>query len=560
MDYITNADKANIHNTTALDNPELLAPSPIPSVNAYIQNPDKTENNRLVTGYECFPELADEQFATAQELYAINTGREQKVNSRLLYHIRQSFAPGEVDPIVANRIGRELALEFTGGNHQFVVATHTDRAHIHNHILVNAVNLDCNGKFKDPLYSGRRDVARISDKICKEYGLSVIEHKQGWREPYNEWEQKHGITKADKPMSKRGRLEEIIGFCLDKQPRDFEQLLKYLEDYSCYAKQRGQNISITTPFAKKPIRLSSLSDDFTEERLREQISARIRARIENEQNKKWQAKLLPVDSKPKEVRLIIDIHRSLKATESIGYRKWAEKFNLKQMSQTLIFIERHKLTLGELEAMATNKHQTLANIKYEIENKDAQLQHISLLQRYIGAYDKTKDVYKRYRQSANSEKFIAENAKALLDYETAVDYFRKCGYGFDSDNTLPTISELKQDYAKHDAAKKSLWAKYHEIRNGDKEIENAWGNVRAILNLDNDTEFVSRQFEMTWEDLEQYENEISEPQNEFHQPQKSFEVTREIVPAKIEPKISPQPQQNIQAPKPKIKKRSGPSL
>ena len=99
------------------------------------------------------------------------------------------------------------------------------------------------------------------------------------------------------------------------------------------------------------------------------------------------------------MRLIIDIHRSLKATESIGYRKWAEKFNLEQMSQTLIFIERHKLTLGELETMATNKHQTLANIKYEIENKDAQLQHIALLQRYIGTFGKTKDVHKQYRQS-----------------------------------------------------------------------------------------------------------------------------------------------------------------
>ena len=165
-----------------------------------------------------------------------------------------------------------------------------------------------------------------------------------------------------------------------------------------------------------------------------------------------------------------------------------------------------------------------------------------------------------------------------MDYETAVDYFRRCGYGFDGDNTLPAIAELKQDYAKHDAAKKSLWAKYHEIRNGDKEISNAWGNVRAILNLDNDKEFAPQKFEMpaqnlhqkqfeipaqnlhqpkseiTLDDLEQYENEI-------HQPQKSSEIAREIVPSKTEPRISPpQPQQNIPAPKPKIRKRSGLSL
>ena len=130
LDYITNSDKANIHNTKALDDPDSLVPSPIPKLFGYIQNPDKTENNELIAGYECFPELADEQFATAYELYEINTGRTQKANSRLLYHLRQSFTPGEVDPQTANRIGRELALEFTGGNHMFVVATHTDRAHV----------------------------------------------------------------------------------------------------------------------------------------------------------------------------------------------------------------------------------------------------------------------------------------------------------------------------------------------------------------------------------------------------------------------------------------------
>ena len=158
-------------------------------------------------------------------------------------------------------------MELTGGNHQFVVATHTDKPHIHNHILINAVNLECNGKLKDALYSGRRDVARISDNICKEYDLSVVEERKGFSVSRDEWEKKNGILTQDKPMSKRKRLEEIIGFCLNKHPKDFEQLLKYLEDYSCYAKQRGQNISITTPFAKKPIRLSSLPYGFTEEGL-----------------------------------------------------------------------------------------------------------------------------------------------------------------------------------------------------------------------------------------------------------------------------------------------------
>jgi len=238
--------------------------------------------------------------------------------------------------------------------------------------------------------------------------------------------------------------------------------------------------------------------------LRKQISARNKAQIENAQNNKTRANIfVNSDVKPKELHLIIDIYNSLKSTESIGYRKWAEKFNLEQMSQTLIFIERHQLTLDELETMATAKHETLAGIKDKVDNQDSQLQHIALLQCHIGKYSKTKDTYKQYRQSASPEQFRAENAKVISDYEMAIDYFNRCGYGFDDKNTLPTISELKQDYAKHDTTKKSLWTKYHEIRNADREIANAWGNVKAILNLDDDAEFMSRQLEMPSQNLHQ---------------------------------------------------------
>ena len=507
MDYITNIDKANIHNTKALDDPDSLAPGPIPKLFDYIQNPDKTENNELITGYECFPELADEQFATAHELYEINTGRTPKINSRLLYHMRQSFAPGEVDPITANRIGRELALEFTGGNHMFVVATHTDRAHIHNHILVCAVNLDCNGKFKDPLYSGRRDVARISDKICKEYGLSVIEHKQGWREPYNEWEKKQGIVPEDKPPSKRKRLEEIIGFCLDKKPKDFDTLLKHLEDYDCYAKRRGQNISITAPFAQKPIRLSSLSDEFTEDGIKAQIEAQIQAQVEAQQktlrshdeplytpsplsaqypipatsveiaNDEYEyneedifaepeitlQSVLHFDN-PQKLKLIIDIQNSLKATESIGYKRWAEKFNLEQMSQTLIFIEKHQLTVDKLWLVAT-KNESLPNeIKIEIAELDRKLEGISELQRHLGTLSKTKDIHKQYREVDNPEQFYKDNYKAINDNAAAKRYFHENGYGVWGKFNVPKFADTKRQYAETSAEKNKLWARYHTAK------------------------------------------------------------------------------------------------
>jgi prefoldin subunit 5 len=188
------------------------------------------------------------------------------------------------------------------------------------------------------------------------------------------------------------------------------------------------------------------------------------------------------------LRLIIDIQNSLKATEKIGYKKWAEKFNLEQMSQTLLFIERHQLTLGELENMATQKPKTLAGIKSEIESVDAQLQNISTLQRHIGTYGKTKEIYKQYKQSKTPEQFREENSEAISAHEMARAYFDECGYGFGSGNRLPSIKELREQYATHNTEKKSLWAKYHDVRNSDKEIDNAWANVKTLLNLKDATE------------------------------------------------------------------------
>ena len=492
--YVIDAGKTDVNN---FDTANIDGTAAVIAISDYVQNPEKTENNELVTGYECFPEHAAEQFSISMDLYEQNTGRKHKDNSRLVYHMRQSFAPGEVDPRIANRIGYELALEFTKGQHAFVVATHTDKKHIHNHVIFNAFNLENDGKFKDPWFSGKRNVARISDKLCKEYGLSVIEVRQGWSDPYPEWEKKQGITEADKEPTKRQRLENVIAICLDKQPKDFKQLFKYMEEYSCYAKKRGKDYSIKTPFSKNPFRLSSLSDDFTEagimkrilenmegENISENIDDGFTKNTPKTTNTKNSKLPLEISSaKPKELQLIIDIQNSLKATESIGYKKWAEKFNLEQMSQTLIFIEKHQLTLESIENMATQKPKTLANIKGEIETVDEKLQQISLLQRHIGAYGKTKEIYKQFKQSGNSEHFKEENEKAITDHEAAVAYFNEQGYGFGSGNKLPTIKELREQYAVCNNEKKTLWAKYHEVKNADKEIDNAWANVRTLLNI-----------------------------------------------------------------------------
>jgi hypothetical protein len=149
----------------------------------YAENPDKTDSGRLITSYECDSRIADEQFLLAKREYHYKTGRDQGPRDVFAYHIRQSFKPGEVSPEEANRIGRELALSFTKGSHAFVVCTHIDRRHVHNHIVFNSTSLDCGRKFDDPKRSGKI-IRRISDLLCAGHGLSVIENPKPSRGSY----------------------------------------------------------------------------------------------------------------------------------------------------------------------------------------------------------------------------------------------------------------------------------------------------------------------------------------------------------------------------------------
>ena len=181
----------------------------------YAQNPEKTEKGELVCGYECDPMTADEEFLLAKRQYLHITGRRQQ-NDVIAYQIRQSFKPGEITPEEANRVGYELGLRFTKGKHAFLVATHTDRAHIHNHIVFNSTSLDCKRKFRDFHNSGLA-LQKVSDIICVEHGLSIIEKK-----PYKERVKR---TTYPKRHCFRDEIRQAIDQALLKKPKDYEDFL-----------------------------------------------------------------------------------------------------------------------------------------------------------------------------------------------------------------------------------------------------------------------------------------------------------------------------------------------
>ena len=202
----------------------------------YGMNPDKTEGGALISAFACEPETAVSEFALSKREYRELTGRVQE-SDVIAYQVRQSFKPGEVTPEEANRIGYEFAQRFLKGEHAFLVCTHTDKKHIHNHIYWNSTALDCTKKFKNFIGSYRA-VRRLSDLICAEHRLSVVENPQKHGLSYNKWRGGH-----DK-LSNRDLLRMAIDAALEKQPKDFDALLALLKAqgyYNAFALVAGNN-------------------------------------------------------------------------------------------------------------------------------------------------------------------------------------------------------------------------------------------------------------------------------------------------------------------------------
>ena len=192
----------------------------------YVINPSKTERGEWITSYACDHRTADIEFMLSKREYIAKTGRIRGKDDVIAYHLRQSFVPGEITPQEANRLGQELARRFTHGEHAFIVATHTDKKHIHNHIVFHSVNLDCDRKFRDFRRSGKA-LRRLSDTICIENGYSIIENPKQHGKAYNKW-----LGERAKPRN-RDVLRAMIDDALAQKPSSLDDLLSKLRSVGC---------------------------------------------------------------------------------------------------------------------------------------------------------------------------------------------------------------------------------------------------------------------------------------------------------------------------------------
>ena len=217
----------------------------------YVANPQKTDGGKLITGFACDSRTADAEFLLAKRQYIAATGRVRGKDDVIAYHVRQSFMPGEITPEEANRLGVEFAKRFTKGKHAFVVCTHIDKAHVHNHIIWSSVTLDCDRKFRN-FWGSTKAVRQLSDTICIENGLSIVENPKPHGKSYNKW-----LGDQAKP-SHRELLRMAIDQALAQKPADLDALFQLLQDAGCEVSKRGKSYRLKLPSWDRVARLDSL--------------------------------------------------------------------------------------------------------------------------------------------------------------------------------------------------------------------------------------------------------------------------------------------------------------
>ena len=428
----------------------------------YDQKAEKTQDGELVSSFMCSPETAAEEFEISKQLYYQITGRSQpKGRDVLMYRIIQSFKPGEVSPEEANRIGYELAMKFTGGQHQFVVATHVDKAHIHTHIEFNSTNLNCDGKFRDMKQSAMV-LRRLNDELCRAHGLSVIENPKPSAKKQKE------LAAAKYGTSHKERLRQTIDRLLP-DCRDYDDFLARMRAEG-YEIKEGKTLSFRAPGWDRFARSNRLGADYTREALRERSAHR---------GGRSAAAKKPVPHAGRKVNMLIDIQAKLAAGKGAGYERWAKIFNLKEAAKTLNFLIENDLTdYDELAARAEQAGDRFDEVSRRIKQLEGRMADVAQLKTHIINYSKTREVYAAYKKSRHKKEFLADHGREIAQHEAAKKAFDALG-----GKPIPKVAQLSEQYAALLAEKQEQYAEYKALRQDMIAYRTAKQNVDKILGL-----------------------------------------------------------------------------
>lgn len=439
------------------------ASTAIANIIDYVENPQKTDGGRLIYGYMCDSKTADIEFSLAKKQYINLTGRQRGSDDVIAYHLRQAFTPGEITPEEANQVGQELVMKLTKGNNAFIVCTHIDKHHVHNHIIFNSVNLDCTRKFRN-FWNSTWAVRSMNDNICLEHGLSIVENPKPSRGSYGTW------IGDEKVLSFHEQLRQAIDAVLEEKPNDFSDFLKKLEAYGIEVNTDRKNLRLRVKGQTRFARCNSLKGDYTEQAIRERIEG---VRVVSPRKQKVRP-TVPM------VGLLVDIDAAIRAGKGPGYERWAKVFNLKQLSRAVLYLKDHgDMSYEELKQRTDESVMRFNELSREIKDLESQMTDNAELQKQIANYVKTREVYVEYRKSGYSKKFRAQHESEIMIHQAAKKHFDQLGL-----TKLPPVKSLREQYSELLAQKRKAYAEYKRAREEMKELYNVKSNVSQLLNID----------------------------------------------------------------------------
>ena len=420
---------------------------------AYILNPEKTDEKLLVSSYGCASETAAREFEWTRKIAEQKGMNPVRIIAR---HVIQSFEIGEVTPELAHEIGKQFADEILGGKYEYVLTTHIDKDHVHNHLIFNAVdfvNYHAYKSYKRIYY----DMREVSDRLCKENGLSVIPPSQNKGMGYKEY------TEAKRGTSWKQKLKQTIDR-LVITAKDYDDFLRLMQEAG-YEIKPGKYISFRAKGQERFTRSKTIGENYTEERIKERIAGRTPRRSQRQ-------------TTPKGISLIGDIQERIRLIDSKGYEYKAKLTILKEAARTLNYLtENNLLQYADLEKKVEDVHSSYDRTGKELKGVEARLREVQPLIKNISNYQRLKPVYDAFQKAKDKPGFKAKHEAELVIFEAA----RSTLLAMQGDEKLPSLKTLQAEQAQLFEEQERLYAERNRLKKEAKQIETIKSNVDTFL-------------------------------------------------------------------------------
>lgn len=420
---------------------------------AYILNPEKTDEKLLVSSYGCASETAAREFEWTRKIAEQKGMNPVRIIAR---HVIQSFEIGEVTPELAHEIGKQFADEILEGKYEYVLTTHIDKDHVHNHLIFNAVdfvNYHAYKSYKRIYY----DMREVSDRLCKENGLSVIPPSQNKGMGYKEY------TEAKRGTSWKQKLKQTIDR-LVITAKDYDDFLRLMQEAG-YEIKTGKYISFRAEGQERFTRSKTIGENYTEERIKERIAGRTPRRSQRQ-------------ATPKGISLIGDIQERIRLIDSKGYEHKAKLTILKEAARTLNYLtENNLLQYADLEKKVEDVHSSYDRTGKELKGVEARLREVQPLIKNISNYQRLKPVYDAFQKAKDKSGFKAKHEAELVIFEAA----RSTLLAMQGDEKLPSLKTLQAEQQRLLEEQQRLYDERAKLKKEVKQIETIKSNVDTFL-------------------------------------------------------------------------------